>query len=152
MQKMAAKRYLSNRQVWPGLQNEAVTIVVQWLIHVWLIATQWTAACQASPSFTISQSFLKLMSFELVMPSNHLILSFFFSCLLSFPAIMSFPMSQLFISTGQSIGASASASVFKDYSGLVSFSIDWLVWSPWNPWNFEESSPTSQFKMKQSKD
>ena len=34
MQKMAAKRYLSNRQVWPGLQNEAVTIVVQLLSHV----------------------------------------------------------------------------------------------------------------------
>ena len=64
----------NNRQVWPGLQNEPVIIVVQSLTHVWLIATQWTAAGQASLSFTISQSFLKLMSVELVRPSNHLVL------------------------------------------------------------------------------
>ena len=42
--------------------------------HVQLFATPWNAARQASLSFTISQSFLKLMSMELVMPSNHLIL------------------------------------------------------------------------------
>ena len=41
--------------------------------HVWLFATPWTAACQASLSFTISLSLLKLMSIELLMPSNHLI-------------------------------------------------------------------------------
>ena len=43
--------------------------------HVRLLVTPWTAACQASLSFTIFQSLLKLMSIELVMPSNHLILS-----------------------------------------------------------------------------
>ena len=43
------------------------------LSHVWLLVTPWTAASQASLSFTISWSFLKLMSIELVMPSNHLI-------------------------------------------------------------------------------
>ena len=47
---------------------------VQSLSHVWLTATPWTAAHQASLSITISQSLLKLMSIELVMPSNHLIL------------------------------------------------------------------------------
>ena len=47
---------------------------VQLLSHVWLFATPWTAACQASLSITISQSLLKLMSIELGMPSNHLIL------------------------------------------------------------------------------
>ena len=48
---------------------------VQSLSHVQLFATPWTAACQVSLSFTISWSLLKLMSIELVMPSNHLILS-----------------------------------------------------------------------------
>ena len=47
---------------------------VQLLSHVQLFATPWTAACQASLSFTNSQSLLKLMSIESVMPSNHLII------------------------------------------------------------------------------
>ena len=47
-------------------------LVVQSLIHVQIFATPWTAACQASMSFTISWSLLKLMSIESVMPSNHL--------------------------------------------------------------------------------
>ena len=51
-----------------------LVVVVQSLSHVQLFAIPWTAACQASLSFTISLSLLKLMSIELVMPSNHLIL------------------------------------------------------------------------------
>ena len=51
-----------------------VHFLVQWLSHVWLFATLWTAACQTSVSFTISQSLLKLTPFESVMPSYHLIL------------------------------------------------------------------------------
>ena len=78
-------------------------------------ATPWTAACQASLSVTNSQSLLKLMSIELVMPSN---ISSpvvpFSSRLQSFPASGSFPMSQFFSSGGQRIGASASASVLPD--------------------------------------
>ena len=65
---------------------------VQLLSHVQLFVTLWTAACQASLSITNSRSLLKLMSIELVMPSNHLIL-----ChplfLPSFPASGSFPIS-----------------------------------------------------------
>jgi len=49
-------------------------VVVQWLSHFRLFVTPWTAACQASLSFTISQSLLKFMSIESVMPSDHLIL------------------------------------------------------------------------------
>ena len=49
-------------------------VVLQLLSYVWLFATPWTAAHQASPSFTISQSLLKLLSIKLVMPSKHLIL------------------------------------------------------------------------------
>ena len=83
---------------------------VQSLSRVWLFATPWTAARQASLSFTISQSLLKLMSIESVMPSNHrchplLLLSSVF------PSIRSFPLSRLFTSGGQIIGALASASV-----------------------------------------
>ena len=51
-----------------------VVVVVQLLNHVQLFVTPWTVACQASLSFTISQSLLKLMSIESVMPSNHLVL------------------------------------------------------------------------------
>ena len=68
----------------------------------------------ASLSFTISWSLLKLKSIESMMPSNHLILCHpFSSCSQSFPALVSFPVSQLFESGGQSIGASASASVLS---------------------------------------
>ena len=86
------------------------------LLHVWLFAIPWTATHQASLSFTITWSLLKLMSIESVIPSNHLMLccsplllqSF---CLQSFPAPGFFPVSWLFASGGRSIGASASASV-----------------------------------------
>ena len=71
-------------------------------------AVPWTAACQASLSITNSQSLFKLMSIELVMPSNCLILCHPLRLL---PASGSFPMSQFFTSGGQSIGVSASASV-----------------------------------------
>ena len=75
-------------------------------------ATPWTAARQASLSFTVSQSMLKLMSIESVMPSNHLILYQPLLLLPSiFPSIRVFPMSQLFASGGQSIKVSASTSV-----------------------------------------
>ena len=79
------------------------------LSRVWLFGTPWATACQASLSFTISQSLLKPMSIESVMPSNHLILCRPFTCPQLFPG--SFPMSWLFASGGQGIGASASASV-----------------------------------------
>ena len=77
------------------------------------VAQSYSTACepmegphQASLSITNSQSLLKLMSTESVMPSRHLILSF--SCLQYFPASGSFPMSQCFASGGQSIGISPS--------------------------------------------
>ena len=80
--------------------------------HVRLFATPWTAKRQASLSFTISWSLLKFMSIEPVMPSNYLIL--YQPCLLlpqSFSASGSLPVNRLFASGGQSIGASASASI-----------------------------------------
>ena len=82
---------------------------------VQLFSTPWTAAHQASLSVTNSWSLLTLTAIESVMSSNHLILclqSFpASSCLQSVPASGSFPVSQFFASDGQSIGASASASI-----------------------------------------
>ena len=99
---------LSRRQT--GLCSEFSS--VHSLSLVWLFETPRTAALQVSSSVTNTQSLLKLMSIESVMPSNHLILCCpFSSCLQSFPASGSFPMSQLFTSGGQSIGPSASAPV-----------------------------------------
>ena len=91
-------------------------------------ATTWTAACQASLSITSSQSLLKLMSIELVMPFSSLILCHPFSYhLQSFPASGCFPMSQFFASGGQSIGVSSSASVLPmNVLDLISFRMDWL--------------------------
>ena len=75
--------------------------------------TPWTAACQVFLSITNSQNLLKLMSIELVMPSNNLILCFPLLLLpSSFQASGSFPKSQFFTSGGQRIGVSASVSVF----------------------------------------
>ena len=96
----------------PGsLQGPLGSVIVQTLSRVQLLVTPWTTVCQASLSFTISWSLLKLMSIESVMPSNHLVFCRPFSSgLLSFPASGSFPM-RLFTSSGQSFGASALASV-----------------------------------------
>ena len=77
---------------------------------VQLSVTPWTIARQTLLSFSISQSLLKFMSVESVMLPNHLILCRHL-LLQSFPASGSLPVSQLFASGGQSIGASASATV-----------------------------------------
>ena len=101
---------------------------VQSLSRVWLFATPWIAARQASLSITKPQSPPKPMSIESVMPSNHLILVIpFSSCPQSFPASGSFQMNQLFTSGGQSIGVSAST------SGLPMNTQDWcpLGWTGW---------------------
>ena len=110
---------------------DGFVVFVQLIIPVWLFVTPWTTACQASLFFTISWSLLKVMSFESVMPSNHLILSSpFSSCPQSFPASGFFPMSWLFTSGGQSIVASTSVSVLPmniqgwfplGLTGLISF-------------------------------
>ena len=87
--------------------------VVIWLLScVQLFVTPWTAACQASLSFTISLSLLKCKSIESVMPSNHLILCLPLLLMPSFfPSIRDFSNELAFPSCGQSIGASALASV-----------------------------------------
>ena len=82
------------RHDWSDLAAAAawhVVVIVQLLNRVWLFVTQWTAVCQASLSFTISQSLLKFMSIELVILCNHLILYCpLSSCPQIFPSIRIF--------------------------------------------------------------
>ena len=104
------------------------TIVVQSLSHVWLFATPWTAAHQASLSFTISGTLLKLMSIESVMPSNHLTLCCSHLILPSiFLSIRVFSNeSALRIRWPKYWSFSFSISPSNEYSGLISFRMDWL--------------------------
>ena len=101
---------------------------VQLLSHVRLFATLWTAACQASLSITDFQSLLKLMSIESVMPSNHLILCCPLLLLPSiFPTIRVFSdESVLHIRWPKYWSFNISISPSSEYSGLISFRIDWL--------------------------
>ena len=101
---------------------------VQSLSHVWLFVTPWTAALQAALSITNSQSLLKLMSIESVMPSNHLILCRPLLLLTSiFPKIRDFSnKSVLCIRWPKYWCFSFSISPSNEYSGLISFRMDWL--------------------------
>ena len=108
--------------MWQSLENTLChsDLVVQLLTRVQLFVTPWITAHQALLSFTISLSLLKLISIESMMPSNCLFVCCPFSfCPQSFPASGSFPVSWLFMSDGQSTGASTSASV-------LSFRINWF--------------------------
>ena len=124
--------------------------------HVWLFATQWTAACQDSLSVTNSQTLLKLTSNELVMPSNHLILChpllllpsvfpsirvflFCFFVFVFFPNEPAFP-----IRWPKYWSFSFSISPSNEYSGLISFRIDWF--DLLHPRDSQESSPAWHFR------
>ena len=105
-----------------------LSVSVQSLSRVRFFVTPWTIACQASLSVTSSQSLLKLMTIESVMPSNHLILC---RPLLLPPSIL--PSIRLF--SNESVlrirwpkywSFSFSISPSNEYSGLISFRMDWL--------------------------
>ena len=108
--------------------DSVLVLVVQSLGRVRFFATPWTAAYQASLSITVSWSLLKLMSIELVMPSNHLILSS--------PSPPAFNLSQhqglfqwvlaLYIRWPKYRSFSFSISPSNEYSGLISFRMDWF--------------------------
>ena len=96
---------------------------VQSLSCVWFFATPWTAAHQPFLSISNFQSLLKLMSIDSIQPSHPL--SFPFSShLQSFPALGSFQISRFFTSGSQSFSFSISPS--NEYSGLISFRMNWL--------------------------
>ena len=108
--------------------------IVQLLSCVQLFANPWTAAHQASLSFPISQSLLKLMSTESVMPSNYLILCHSLPLLPSvFPSIRVFSSTRVFsnklavcIRGPKYWRFSFSISPSDEYSGFISFRIDWF--------------------------
>ena len=98
---------------------------VQSLIHVRLFATLQTAACQAFLTVTNSQNLLKVMSIELVMPSNHLLLCYPLLLLPSIlPSIKVF--SVLHIKWPKLWSFNFSISPSSEYSGLISFRMDWF--------------------------
>ena len=102
--------------------------IVQLFSHVWLFVTPYTTGWQAALSFTMSQSLLKLMSIELVMPSNHLILC---GSLLLLPSVFSSIRvfsneSVLLIRWPKYWIFSFNISPSNEYSGLISFRMDWF--------------------------
>ena len=114
---------------------------VQSLSCVQLFVTPWTTARQASPSITNSQSLLKLMSIESVMPSNHLICRPLLLLPSIFPSIRVFSNeSALHIRWPKYWSFSFSISPSNEHPGLISFG------SPFCPKDSQESSPTLQFK------
>ena len=128
----------------PGIYHKKIKITissVQSLSRVCFFVTLWTAARQASLSFILSWSFLKLMSIELVMLSNHLILCCHLLLLPSvFPSIRVFSNeSVLCIRWTKYWSFSFSISPSHEYLGLISFRIDWFDL-------LAESFPTPQFE------
>ena len=126
--------------------SQQIVDAVQSLSCVRLFVTPWTAALQASLTFTISGSLLKLMSVESVMPSNHLIL---YHPLLLLPSI--FPSIRVFsnelalhIRWPKYWSFSFSISPSNEYSGLIPIKTDWfdLLAVQWT----QESLPTPQLK------
>ena len=117
-------------------QGSPPETVMQPLSHVQLFATPWTTACQAFLAITDSQNLLKLMSNDLVMPSNHLILCHPLLLPSILPSIRVIS-SQFFTSGGQSIGVSASASVFPlNSQNLFPFGLTGLI-------SFQSKGPSS---------
>ena len=101
-------------------------VVVQSLSRVWLFVTPRTAACQTSLSFTISQSLLQLKSTESVMPSSHLILGHHLLLLPSIrPSIRVFSNKSSLTIRWPKYG-SLIISLSNEYSGLISFMMDWF--------------------------
>ena len=108
--------------------SASVSQSVQLISHVQLSVTPWTAACQASLSITSSQGLPKLMSIELVMPSNHLILCCPLLLLPSiFPSIRAFSSeSFLHIKWPNYWSFSFSISPYNEYPELISFRMEGL--------------------------
>ena len=108
--------------------SSSLLVVIQSLSLVRLVSNPWTAALQASLSFTISQSLLKFISIELVMPSNHLVLCHPFLLLPSiFPSFKVFSNElALCIRWLKEYNFNFSIIPFNKYSGFIYFWIDWF--------------------------
>ena len=130
----------------PGVCSDSCRYVAK----LCLTLSPWTAACQAFLSFTISQSLLKLMSTESVVPSNHLV----FCC--PFSSSFYLPKHQgLFHRVSSSHQVAKILELQLHYQSLqwifrTDFLYDWLVWSRCSPRDSQESFPTPQFKSSNS--
>ena len=117
------------------------------LSHFWLFATPWTAARQASLSFTISWSLCQFLSVELLMPRNHLIFCHpLFLLPSSFPSIRVF--SNWVSSSHQVANVLELQLQHQTFQWIfkVDFLYDWLVCFPCSPKDSQESSPTTEFE------
>ena len=129
-----------------NLLKKNVMNSVQSLSCVPLFATPWTAACQASLSITNSE-FTETHVIKSVMPSSHLILCRPLLPPSIFPSIRVFSNeSVLCIRWPKYWSFSFNISIFNEYSGLISFRMDWLDLLAIQGTLFQESSPTPQFK------
>ena len=121
-------------------------LAIQLLSCVWLFATPWIAAHQASLSFTNSWSLLRLVSIELVMPSNHLILCRPLLLLPSiFPSIRVFSIESL-MPSNHLILCCPLLFLPSIFPSIRVFSNESVLGSPYSPRDSQESSPTPQFK------
>ena len=120
-----------------------VVAVVQLLSRIWLFATPWNCSMPGFPGLHTLLEFAQIHVHWVgdAIQLSHPVMPFS-SCPLSFSASESFPVSQLFTSGGQSIGASASA---FQWILRVDLFYNWLVWSPCSPRDTQESSPAPQF-------
>ena len=131
------RRHTDGQQTWKDAQHAHYCCCCSVACHFRLFVIPWTTAYQASLSFTTSLCLLKPISTELVMPSNHLILCCPLLLLPSiFPSIRVFSNELALCISGQSTGASASASVLpmniQDWfplalTGLISMQSKWLL-------------------------
>ena len=129
-------KYSAKENIWTANTNRercSTSLVIQFisvqsLSRVWFFATPWTAAHQASLSIASCRSLLRLMSFELVMPSTHLVLCHPLFLLPSiFPSIRVFSSdSVLCIRWPKYWSFSFSISPSNEYSGIISFRMDWF--------------------------
>ena len=128
------------------IKSDTAFSLVQYLSRVWLFATPWTAARQASLSITNSWSLLKLTCIALVMPSNHLILCH--------PLLLPPSISQLqglfqWVSSLHQVAKVLELQLqHQSFQWIyrTDFLSDWLVGSPCSPRDLQEYSPTPQFK------
>ena len=108
-------------------QRQVIIAIVQSLSLVRLFVTPWTEACQASLPITLSQRLLKLMAIESMMPSNHFMLCRPLLLPSIFPSIRVFSNElTLLIRWPKYWSFSFSISPSNEYSGLISFGMDWL--------------------------
>ena len=143
------QRYLTQSLCYDQVLNISCNLlnmvaVVQFLSRIWLLVAPCTAACPAPLILTISWSLFKLMSSESVMLSKHLTLCHPLLLPLVFPSIRVFTnKSALHIRCPKYWNFSFSISPFSEYSGLISF---WVDWSPYCLRDSQESSLAPQFK------